>query len=174
MSIKRPMADTQRSLRVMADANVLIAGVLFPRWFHEFLRHALRGDFTLLLSEQAIREARRRMRMGTERQAAALEGFLADCPFELVLDPPREQVAQNSDLLRDPTDIPIALAAINACADYLVTNDKDFTTPDQTTATLRQSIRPITVGRFLHEVMHWSSEELERIRKRNWSDLAPM
>lgn len=165
------MADAQRRLRVMADANVLIAGILFPRWFYEFLRHALRGDFTLLLSEQAIREARKRMRMGTDQQVAALEGFLTDCSFELVLDPSHEQVIQNSGLLRDSTDIPIALAAINAGTDYLVTNDKDFTTPDQTTAILRQKLHPITVGRFLHEVMHWSSEELERIRKRNWSDL---
>jgi hypothetical protein len=52
-------ADKQgKSLRVMADANVLIAGILFPRWFHEFLRHALQGDFKLILSAQTIREAR--------------------------------------------------------------------------------------------------------------------
>jgi len=38
-----------RSLRVMADANILIAGLLFPRWFHEFLRHALKEDFRLVL-----------------------------------------------------------------------------------------------------------------------------
>ncbi len=31
--------------RVMADSNVIIAGVLKPRWFHAFLRHALSGRF---------------------------------------------------------------------------------------------------------------------------------
>ena len=55
------MAEQPRRLRVMADANVVIAGILFPCWFHEVLRHAMRGDFTLLLSEQVIREARKRM-----------------------------------------------------------------------------------------------------------------
>jgi hypothetical protein len=51
------------------------------------------------------------------------------------------------------------------------TNDKDLTASDETTAALRQLVRPMIVGRFLHEVMHWPSEELESIRKRNWSDL---
>jgi len=27
------------------------------------------------------------------------------------------------------------------------------------------------VGKFLSEIMGWESEDLERIRKRNWSDL---
>jgi hypothetical protein len=39
------MAEPKKLLRVMADTNILVAGILFPRWFHEFLRHALKGDF---------------------------------------------------------------------------------------------------------------------------------
>lgn len=39
------MAEPEKPLRVMADANILVAGILFPRWFHEFLRHALSGLF---------------------------------------------------------------------------------------------------------------------------------
>jgi len=46
------MAEPEKPLRVMAYANILIAGILFPRWFHEFLRHALKGDFKLVLSAQ--------------------------------------------------------------------------------------------------------------------------
>jgi predicted nucleic acid-binding protein len=165
------MADSLRPLRVMADANVLVAGILFPRWFYEFLRHALKEDFRLLLSEQVIREAQARMARGTEVQRQALEQFLAECDYELIPDPDREEVAANADLVRDPTDVPIALAAINAGADYLVTNDKDLTAMDATTAVLRQRIHPIIVGRFLREVMGWDSEELERIRTRNWSNM---
>lgn len=157
----------------MADANVLIAGILFPRWFHEFLRHALKGDFKLVLSTQTIREARERMAWGTPTQQQALEQFLADCDYEVVPDPSQKQVQENAGLVRDPKDIPIALAAINARVDYLVTNDKDLTAQDETTAALRGKIQPIIVGRFLREVMGWESEELERIRKRNWSDLVP-
>jgi predicted nucleic acid-binding protein len=168
-----PISRPGQPLRVMADANVLIAGILFPRWVHEFLRHALREDFKLVLSAQTIREARERVARGTLTQQQALERFLTDCEYEPVPDPSREEVEKNAGLVRDPKDIPLALAAINAGVDYLVTNNKDLTAEDETTAALRQRIQPIIVGRFLREVMGWESEELERIRKRNWSDLPP-
>jgi predicted nucleic acid-binding protein len=42
---------SDKTLRVMADTNVLISSILSPRWFYEFLRHALKGDFQLVLSE---------------------------------------------------------------------------------------------------------------------------
>ena len=165
------MAEPKKLLRVMADTNILVAGILFPRWFHEFLRHALQGDFQLVLSPQVIREARARMARGTIAQQQALEQFLADCDYEEVPDPSPEEVECNLHLVRDPKDVPIALAAINAEVDYLVTNDKDLTAQDKTTATLRQKIQPMIVGQFLSEIMGWESEDLERIRKRNWSDL---
>ncbi len=56
-------------------------------------------------------------------------------------------------LVRDPKDVPIALAAISAGVDYFVTNDKDLTVQDETTATLRQKIQPMIVGKFLSEIM---------------------
>jgi len=157
----------------MADANILIAGILFPRWFHEFLRHALRGDFQLVLSSQVIREARTQMARGTSAQQQALEQFLEDCDYEEVPDPARVEVEQNLHLVRDPKDVPIALAAIGAGVDYLVTNDADFTDKDETTALLRSRLVPISVGRFLHEAMGWQSPDLERIRRRGWHDLEP-
>ena len=155
----------------MADANILVAGLLFPRWFHEFLRHALKSDFQLVLSPQVIREARARMVKGTIVQQQALEQFLADCDYEEIPDPSPEEMKRNLHLVRDPKDVPIALAAINAGVDYLVTNDKDLTAQDETTAALRQKVQPMIVGKFLNEIMGWEGEDLERIRKRNWSDL---
>lgn len=167
-----PAPRKPKKLRVMADANVLISGILFPRWFHEFLRHVLKGDFQLVLCPQVIREARERMAQGTQAQQQALEQFLAGCAYEEVTDPSKEDVEQNRHLVRDIKDVPLALATIQAKVDYLVTNDKDLTAQDETTAALRQKIRPIIVGRFLREVMGWKSEDLEKIRKRTWSDLA--
>jgi len=35
-------------VRVFLDANVLLAGIVFPRWPWEILRHALRGDLQLV------------------------------------------------------------------------------------------------------------------------------
>lgn len=143
----------------MADANVLIAGILFPRWFYEFLRHSLKEDFKLVLSAQTIREARAWTAQNTSAQQQALEQFLSDCNYESGPDPSREEIEQNADLVRDPKDIPIALAAIKARVDYFVTNDKDLTAQNKTTEVLREKIQPIIVGRFLREVMGWESEE---------------
>lgn len=157
----------------MADANVLIAGILFPRWFYEFLRHALRGDFTLVLSEQVLREASERRARGTAAQQDALAPFLEDCEHEVVPDPSRQEVLQNVDLVRDAKDVPVALSAIAAGVDYLVSNDKDLTAQGETTERLRQQIQPLPVGRFLREVMGWTSEGLERIRQRNWREIGP-
>jgi predicted nucleic acid-binding protein len=171
-TIEQPTAELAK-LRVMADANILIAGILFPRWFHEFLHHALKGDFRLVLCPQVIREARQRMVEGTELQRQALEQFLADCDYEETPDPNKEEVKQNRHLVRDVKDVPLALAAIHAKVDYLVTNDKDLTAQDETTSALRQKIQPITVGQFLRHVMGWKSDDLEKIRKRTWSDLTP-
>jgi len=55
--------------------------------------------------------------------------------------------------------------------DYLVSEDKDLTAKDAATAQLRQRLRVLLCGTFLREVMGWSSEELERVRGRNWADL---
>ena len=46
-------------LRIMVDANILIAGTGWPRFPYEVLQHALRGDFTLVLSPFVIEESRR-------------------------------------------------------------------------------------------------------------------
>ncbi|MFQ6099879.1 MAG: putative toxin-antitoxin system toxin component, PIN family [Anaerolineae bacterium] len=163
---------SEHRLRVMADTNVLITGVVFPRAFYEFLQHTLRGDFTLVLSEQVLAEARRWMeRKATPRQRTALEMFLEECEYELVPDPPREEVQAHSDLVRDVTDIPVVLAAIHAGVDYFVTNDRDLTVQDETTAQLRRRLKAMLVGTFLHQVMGWSQEELEAVRGRTWDEV---
>ncbi len=52
------MDQTQPELRVMVDANILIAGSVWPRWSFEVLQHALRGDFHLVLSNYILQQAR--------------------------------------------------------------------------------------------------------------------
>ena len=158
-------------LRVMADSNVIIAGVLKPRWFHAFLRHALIGDFRLVLAPQTVREVLRwGERKGGARQEA-LKAFLASVDFELAPDATPEEVEAHRNAIRDDTDIPILVAAIRAEVDYLVTNDKDFH-DEATRAFLAQhGVTVMLVGTFLREVMGWRSEDLERIRHREWDDL---
>ena len=80
--------------------------------------------------------------------------------------PPRVMVDAN--IL---TDVPIALSAIHAQVDYLVSEDKDLTAIDETTRELRKKIQPLIAGTFLRTVMGWESEDLERVRRRTWRDM---
>ena len=41
----------------MLDANVVITGILWPRWQHAVVQHALKWDFQLVLSPLVIAEA---------------------------------------------------------------------------------------------------------------------
>jgi len=102
---------------------------------------------------------------------AALAALLELLKPEVVPDPTPEQVAAHAGLVRDSKDIPVALAAIEARAEYLVSTDRDLTDVDDSTAELRRHLRPMTVGAFLHEVMGWSHEALASIAQRRWSDL---
>ena len=161
-----------RPLRVMADTNVLISGVIFPRAAYEFLQHTLRGDFTLVLSEQILAEVQHWMETkATHLQRAAMTVFLEEVACEVVPDPTRTEVEQHIQLVRDPKDVPIALAAIQAGVDYLVSNDQDLIAQDETTSTLRRWLSPIPVVAFLRDVMGWTSEELEAVRYRTWAEI---
>ena len=155
----------------MVDANILIAGTVWPRWPYEVLLHALRGDFHLVLSEFIIQQARRRIQTRFPTYLKQFDEFLRTCRYELVANPTREQITRYSDLVPDLTDIPVALGAINAAVDYLVSEDKDLTTQDETRAKLHQSLTVMIPGTFLRVVMGWDSEELDRARRRTWRDL---
>jgi predicted nucleic acid-binding protein len=157
--------------RVMVDATVLIAGSGWSRWPREVLLAGLRGEFQLVLSPYVIRQAHRNLSKRFPEHLERFEEFLSQANFELVPDPTPEEVAQHKGLVRDESDIPIALAAINAGVDYLVSEDKDFTAHDETTAKLHEQLKVLLSGTFLRQVMGWTSKELEEIRHRTWSDL---
>lgn len=165
------MDQTRPELRVMVDANILIAGSVWPRWPYEVLQHALRGNFRLVLSEYIVRQASLHVQRRFPAHSERFGAFLLNCPYERAAEPTREQVAQHGNLVRDPSDVPVALAAINAGVDCLVSEDKDLTVRDETTMQLRQSLQVMISGTFLREVMGWSSQELENIRHRTWHEL---
>ena len=160
-------------MRVAVDANVLIAGTVFPRWPHEILMHALAGDFTLVLLPIVIREARRRIRREFPEFESQFEEFLASVGYEEAPVPRAEEIAAHQGLVRQAKDIPVALSVRAAKTDYFVTYDRDFTDADETTAAVRKAIAGIRLPPvFLREVMGWTSEELEAIRYRTWADVS--
>ncbi|MBM3241096.1 PIN domain-containing protein [Candidatus Poribacteria bacterium] len=159
--------QSREKARVMLDANVLIAGTIWPRWQYAILQHALLGDFRLVLAPLIIEAARRHILDIDAKQLSRFERFLADCSFELVDNPTREEVLKNRRLVRSFADVPIALAAINSKVDFFVTYDRDFTDEDETTEKIRQALPGIMMPPvFLRNVMGWTSEELEEIRAR--------
>ena len=167
------MATRQQSslLRVMVDTSVLISGSAWPRWPHEVLLAGVRGEFQLVLCPYILQETRYVLQDRFSQHIFRFDDLLAQIDVELVADPRREEIEQHQDLVRDSMDVPIALAAINARVDYLVSQDKDLTVRDETTAALRKQVQVMIAGTFLREVLGWTSEELEAIRHRNWSDL---
>lgn len=166
------MADRQTELRVFVDANILIAGTVWPRWPYEVLQHALKGDFRLVINAYVREEARRTLLKRFPQQMERFDTFLSVCDFEMASMPAPEAVAANQYLVRDMTDVPIVLAAIEARVDYLVSEDKDLTVRDESTAELRQRLTVYLSGAFLREVMNWSTERLEAVCGRNWHDIA--
>lgn len=168
------MASGPAKLRVMVDATVLIAGSGWPRWPREVLLAGLRQEFQLVLSPYVIEQARRNLRERFPQHLERFEEFLSKTSFELVPDPSPEEVARYKGLVRDESDLPLVLSAINAKVDYLVSEDKDLTAQDDTTAKLRQQLKVLLSGTFLRQVIGWTGEELEKIRHRAWADLETM
>jgi len=165
------MADSTKKVRVLTDANILFAGSSFPRWPYEVLRHALKRDYQLVLCPLVIDSARRHLLESFPDHLGRFETFLQKTDYELVPDPDATEIEANPNLVRDLSDVGVALAAITAKVDYLVSEDKDLTTRDASTVELRRHLKVLLSGTFLREVMGWSSEELERIRHRKWDDV---
>jgi predicted nucleic acid-binding protein len=155
----------------MVDTTVLLSGIVWPRWPYEVLQHALGGDLRLVLSSTVIEEARRKFSEKFPAYMQDLEDFLGECVYEEAPEPSPEEILTHRDLMRDITDVPIALAAINAGVDYLVSEDKDFTARNETTAKLHEQLNVLLSGTFLRQMMGRTSKELEEIRHREWSDL---
>jgi predicted nucleic acid-binding protein len=154
----------------MVDANVIVNGVLWPRWPYEVLQHTVRGDYQLVLSPHIIKEARIAIAKIVPTQFDAIDKLLDTVDYEEAPNPTEEEILAAADLVRDPKDVHVALAAINAEVDFLLTRDRDFTDRDETTRELHQRLNILLPGTFLRQYMGWTSEALEAIRHRTWGD----
>ena len=124
-----------------------------------------------MLCPLVINQARKHLQRRFPEHQPRFERFLRETEYELVPDPAQEEIDANQYLVRDLSDVAIALAAIGAGVDYVVGEDKDLTTQDETTAELRRHLKVLLSGTFLREVMGWTSDELEAIRHRKWDDI---
>lgn len=93
------------SLRVLVDANVLVAGLGWPRWAYALLQHAVAGDFQLVLSPFVIEEARRHLARLAPDALPDFEAFLRLSDYESAPDPTPAEVAAHLLLVRDPKEV---------------------------------------------------------------------
>jgi len=157
----------------MVDANILVAGIAWPRFPYEVLRHATKGDFHLVLSETIIEEARYSL---AEIKPSAintgdLERYLTATNYELIAAPTEDAILAHKGLVRDADDIHVALAADTSKVDFLVTQDKDFTDRRDDIKQVQEMLNIIIPGTFLLKYMGWTSIQLEAIKKRTWFDM---
>jgi hypothetical protein len=149
------------------DATVLFAGIGWPRWSYAGLRHAVQRDFQLVLSPLVIEQARRSLEEKLPAFVESFDAWLSHVSCELAPDPRPEAVFAQLDLVRDVDDVPAAVAVREAHVDYLVSEDKHFT-EESATRELRKHVTIMRPVIFLREVMGWSSQDLEEIRRRDW------
>ncbi len=166
------MAAPPEKPLVFLDANVLLAGSAFARWPYEILEHGTNEDFRLVLSPLVINQARQHLQRRYPQHLGRFEKFLFDTAYELVPDPTTEEIDAHRQLVRDFSDVPVALSVMAAGVDFLVSEDKDLTEHNETTAELHHRVKVLISGTFLREVMGWTSERLEAIRHRTWDDIA--
>jgi len=162
-----PSKPASAKPRVFADATVLFAGIGWPRWSYEVLRHAVQDDFELVLIPLVIEQARRNLQAKLPAFVESFDAWLSHLSYEIAPDPKPEAVLAQLDLMRDVDDVPVAVAALEAHVDYLVSEDKDFT-EESATQELRKHVTIMRPVIFLREVIGLSKEELEEIRKRDW------
>jgi predicted nucleic acid-binding protein len=151
----------------MLDTTILVAGTVWPRWPYEVLQHAFNRNFTPVLSQYVMNETREKIHEKFPAYLPAFTHFLDKCPFEIIPEPTEQEIQENISLMSDKEDLPIALAAINADVDCLVSEDKHFTDNEN----LQQKIDVTLSGTFLRTYMGWTSDQLEAIRHRTWKDM---
>lgn len=165
------MRNKEKAPKVFLDSNVFIAGLTYPRWPYEILKYGEMEKIKIILCPIVIEEVKTRMGIIFPKYLDDVNYFIANGKYKIVPNPSKNEVQKHHNLVRDKKDIPIALAAIKAKVDYLVSSDKDLTAQDQTTEELRKYLHPLLPGTFLKEVMGWTSEDLEAIRHRKWQDI---
>lgn len=138
-------------LRVMLDANVLFAAIGWPRFPYEVVQHAIKGDFKLVLSPRIIYEARGAVAFALPKRIKIFEATLEATNFDQVVDPTADDIFDNAGLVRDIKDVHVALAAMSAGVDYLISQDRDLTEIYESNQPLHDKVKVILPAALLRQ-----------------------
>ena len=116
-------------MRILIDTNIALSAILSPDGrTAEVLKLAIRGEHTICLCTCGIGELRDVVKRKFPAQTTALESFLSEFSYELLLTP--DILPQELSPIRDVNDLPILASAIMGDVDLLLTGDKDFEAVD--------------------------------------------
>jgi putative PIN family toxin of toxin-antitoxin system len=128
-------------MKILADTNILISAMLWPRSKPAVaLLHAARNH-ELILCDRNLFELRDVLRRKAPQALPDVEVFLAEFAFDLVSAPEHPQ-----KLIRDPKDQPILNAAILADVDIIISGDKHFLELDL------ERPRTLTAAQYLEQM----------------------
>src|SRR5690349_13213115 len=106
----------------MPDANILIAAFLRPRASRAVFEEARAGRVALVLCPYVLSEARRMISRAFRARLEAFDRFVTETPHTMAPDADPAEIARNAGLVSDRADIPVALAALAAGVEYLLTS----------------------------------------------------
>ena len=111
-------------MRILIDTNIALSAILSPGGrTADVLKFAILSDYTLCLCTFSIDELRLVVNRKFPGKAQALELFLSEFSYELLLTP--AVLPQGLPSIRDDNDLPILASAIVGDVDVLLTGDKD-------------------------------------------------
>jgi putative toxin-antitoxin system toxin component, PIN family len=111
-------------MRVMADANIIVSAILFPKSvIANVLKHVI-DNYSLVLSKYTIYEVEDVFNEKFPQRITEMKNFLQKIPYELfTLKKTKTKKYPN---IRDIDDLPVLANAIESKVDLLITGDKDF------------------------------------------------
>ena len=116
-------------MRILIDTNIALSAFLSPDGrTADVLKFAIRAEHTICLCTWSIDELRVVVQRKFPDKMQALELFLLEFSYELLLTP--AALPQDLSPIRDVNDLPILASAIMGDVDLLLTGDKDFDAVD--------------------------------------------
>ena len=142
-------------MKVFLDSSVVIAGILSQTGAARVLLvMSESGQIETFISEQVIVETERTLARKAPEALPAFRQTLRDANPSIISSPTPQEIQDHMDLISDPEDVPILLAAMKAHVDYLAThNTKHFL--DDPNVAERSGVKVGTPG----EVLGWVREK---------------
>ena len=116
------------AINLFLDSSALFAGIASSEGAGRvLLLLGETGKIQLTISEQVVTEVERAMARKLPRALPEVRLAILRSKVKIVHDPDRQVVLSHLDWMKDPADVPILLAAMQARVDFLVTlNRKHF------------------------------------------------